>query len=405
LAIALLLAIVTTSFSAQAQEPMAPEISQATESTDAISDSDIDEMVQDADRLVKEGLSKKEIDDIVNAEQIQTQKQLAFNNNLLWEFDYSQLSARIPVFGIYNSDVMKICFGGAELFNEWLFYKRIIARINRDFLKTLMDNSAELLNLLKTNPVAAENFIRKIHATNFKDYAKNGTWTDLVWHAATSMASSKLYEHLKLNPDKPFLAKPQKKLDPPPVFSFVEKNPVITGLRYWLKGGIWDDIKKHLKNWGADWSCCDSTLWQLAQHITTLTLFIHSENKTIFSNFCAGNLVQNRTRLIEMLEQLDKFKKQSAQTKGNTLDVINNQAISIQNQIQKLVCESHYLSFPSWLMHKNIQCAKWQAIFSFMTTLPIWGKFIKCAFKIVKDFQKSCNVENPKDQPVDGVQS
>jgi len=218
---------------------------------------------------------------------------------------------------------------------------------------------------------------------------------ELAWHAITSKVLTKTYDYLQLSPDQKLFGKKPQKLDPPPIFSFVENNPLIRGIRYWIKGGIWEDLKEYLKTWGIDWSWCDSASWQIAQHVASLALFTHWINKTMFANMCAGVLTKNgefgkdKDNLISLLEQFEQLKISFAKAKGKELEAISRQLNDVKQELQTMIFDSRKMSFLPWLGFKNVKCAQWQAIFSFMTTIPMWTKFVKEAYKTIKALKNS----------------
>jgi hypothetical protein len=130
----------------------------------------------------------------------------------------------------------------------------------------------------------------------------------------------------------------------------------------------------------------------------------------MFANICAGSLTKNeentknKDHLILLLEELEQLKANAKKAKGKELEEISSRINNVKLELQKLIIESRKMSFLPWLGFKNIKCAQWQAIFSFMTTIPIWAKLVKEAFKTIKALKKSCNLESQKSTN-DGVKN
>lgn len=367
----------------EAQQP-APEILDR-----FIDDKQLEKILEPAMLAAEKYCSDEYIDQLVNKEHYQRMWQENFNNQLL---------ARLPLvhnieLGIYAKDLMKGGFLAGDWMIEWLLYTwchSYIVNLMFDHVVLHCDDYLNLLQSVSDGKFPADQLAGKMHeigpfsvqstikqALPLLDKQLIGMAMMAVV-VSQSMLWSKKSLFLVDEPDlSAFFKVPEVHGNKPiSLFSFVEKNPLLSMPLYPMRGGVMNTVNMVFRSWGLlpEWS--DAWYVSLGTQISFMLLFINRTYTTKFSTSWIKWSTQS-TDIFRTL--LDAYQKSLSD------ETISDQArVHIKDMLKRYIAQGHTLSFIEWMSLKIFWYGIWQTAVNCTLALPAWIKIGKSAYQLYK---------------------
>lgn len=369
----------------EAQQP-APEILDR-----FIDDKKLEQILEPAMLAAEKYCSDKYIDQLVNKDHYQRVLQENFNDQLL-----VHLSVVPHVeLGIYAKDLMKCGFLAGDWMIEWLLYKWFHSYVIELMFNHVVEHCDDYLNILQSvsnGHVAADQLAKKMQeASPFSGESilkkalplfdkKLIGMTMMAVVVSQLMLSGKKSLFLVEEPDlATFFKIPEARGNKPmSLFSFIERNPLLSMPLYPMRGGVMGSINMVFKSWGLlpEWS--DTWSVTLGIQISFMLLFINRIYTTKFSM----SWIKWSTQSTDIFRTLLGSYQKSISDKTMS----DQDRVHIKDMLKRYIAQGHTLSFIEWMSHKIFWYGIWQTAVNCALALPVWIKIGACAYQFYKTF-------------------